>query len=240
MSSTNKTTHYELPQWIGTDKPTFLGDLNGAFLDIDTNLFNANSNAENAVNTANQANTTAGDALTNVTELTETVVKQGEQLSTTTNLANQTAEQLKNIASTTTPSVAFDITTYLSKYSPVVNQNVNYSTVKIGNATFLSIYGVLDISYTGTPSGNDIAATNLIAGTAQFKSAVEQMGTGSRRLNSIGNLIYSIDGTQVSLPIDYRSQQNAILRLGSIQSGTITANSNVTISVQGFLLLGIS
>ena len=38
MASTNKTTHYDLPQWIGTDKPTFLGDLNGAFSTIDTQL----------------------------------------------------------------------------------------------------------------------------------------------------------------------------------------------------------
>ena len=35
MGSTNKTQYLELPQWIGTDKPTFLGDFNDAFLKID-------------------------------------------------------------------------------------------------------------------------------------------------------------------------------------------------------------
>ena len=31
MGATNRTANYDLPQWIGTDKPTFLGDLNDAF-----------------------------------------------------------------------------------------------------------------------------------------------------------------------------------------------------------------
>ena len=55
MASTNKTTHYDLPQWIGTDKPTFLGDLNGAFSTIDTQLYTAVTNAENANNNASSA-----------------------------------------------------------------------------------------------------------------------------------------------------------------------------------------
>lgn len=36
MGATNKTTNYELPKFIGTDKPTFLGDWNGAMDKIDT------------------------------------------------------------------------------------------------------------------------------------------------------------------------------------------------------------
>jgi hypothetical protein len=36
MSFTNKTAHYELPQWTQNDIPTVLVDMNGAFSDIDT------------------------------------------------------------------------------------------------------------------------------------------------------------------------------------------------------------
>lgn len=36
FASTNKTTNYELPQFIGTDKPSWLGDVNGAMSAIDT------------------------------------------------------------------------------------------------------------------------------------------------------------------------------------------------------------
>lgn len=40
FGSTNKTTHYELSQYVGTDKPTYLGDYNGDMLKIDTAIYN--------------------------------------------------------------------------------------------------------------------------------------------------------------------------------------------------------
>lgn len=50
MSSTNKTTNYKLSQFIGTDKPTFLGDYNNDMQIIDKAIFEANQSAEQAVN----------------------------------------------------------------------------------------------------------------------------------------------------------------------------------------------
>lgn len=38
MSSTNKTTNYNLPQWVGTDHPSFSEDFNPAFSTIDTTM----------------------------------------------------------------------------------------------------------------------------------------------------------------------------------------------------------
>lgn len=81
MSSTNKTPNYNLPQFINTDVPSWLGDFNDAMSKIDTqmksndtkatgastNAENANSSATQALQTANQANTTANGANTNAT-----------------------------------------------------------------------------------------------------------------------------------------------------------------------------
>ena len=67
MSFTNQTPNFGLPQWIGTDKPTFLGDLNGAFSDIDTALKNNADASAAATATANSANATATSANTNAT-----------------------------------------------------------------------------------------------------------------------------------------------------------------------------
>lgn len=78
MGHTNSTANLALPQFIGTDKPTWLGDVNGAFLAIDgyagtndaavaaaaSDASSAISQASAAVNTANTANTTAGNAST--------------------------------------------------------------------------------------------------------------------------------------------------------------------------------
>ena len=38
MSATNKTANYELPEFVGTDKPSWLTDFNGAMTKIDTAL----------------------------------------------------------------------------------------------------------------------------------------------------------------------------------------------------------
>lgn len=62
MSHTNSTTNYGLPQWIGSDKPTFLGDFNSAFNTIDGQMKQNSTDAGQAISTANSANATAIDA----------------------------------------------------------------------------------------------------------------------------------------------------------------------------------
>lgn len=63
MSHTNSTPNYNLPQFIGTDKPTWLNDVNGAFTSIDTQM---KANADSATT----ANTQATTAVTNTGNLT--------------------------------------------------------------------------------------------------------------------------------------------------------------------------
>ena len=55
MSATNKTTYYELPIFIGTDTPSWLGDWNNSMSKIDTALNDVHTEAQNAQNTANSA-----------------------------------------------------------------------------------------------------------------------------------------------------------------------------------------
>ena len=55
MSSTNKTEHYSLPQFIGSDIPTWLGDFNSAMMAIDSGINSAATSASGAATTAAQA-----------------------------------------------------------------------------------------------------------------------------------------------------------------------------------------
>ena len=82
MGHTNSTPNIGLPQFIGTDKPTWLGDVNGAMSTIDTKVGsidaavatvdakadNAVADAAGAVTTATNAVTTAGNASTTATQ----------------------------------------------------------------------------------------------------------------------------------------------------------------------------
>ena len=80
MSHTNKTPNYDLPQFIGTDKASWLGDLNPAFLAIDTGMQankvaaqaaevsagEASALAQSANSVANSANNSAAKALSEI------------------------------------------------------------------------------------------------------------------------------------------------------------------------------
>lgn len=65
MAHTNSTPHYALPQFITSDKPAWLTDVNNAYVAIDTGIHNAKTAADNAQEDATQA---IGDASTATTK----------------------------------------------------------------------------------------------------------------------------------------------------------------------------
>lgn len=73
MSSTNKTTNYNLSQYIGTDKPTYLGDYNSDMLKIDNQLKANADSASNAASAAGAAQAVATDASKKVQNLNNSV-----------------------------------------------------------------------------------------------------------------------------------------------------------------------
>lgn len=68
MSSTNKTPNYGLPQYIDTDKPTFLGDFNDAMGIIDKGMNDNKNSAGEGSNKMDEANSRIGDAEETLTE----------------------------------------------------------------------------------------------------------------------------------------------------------------------------
>lgn len=65
MSSTKKTDYYKLSQYIGTDKPTFLGDYNTDMSKIDAGIHDVQETATTANQTAGSAKAIAQTALEN-------------------------------------------------------------------------------------------------------------------------------------------------------------------------------
>lgn len=64
MAHSNSTTNYNLPQFVSTDKPAWLTDVNTAYSDIDTGIHNAQVAADDAQADATQALTDASAAAT--------------------------------------------------------------------------------------------------------------------------------------------------------------------------------
>lgn len=86
MGHTNQTANYDLPQFVGTDKPSWLGDINDAFAAIDTAIAAAASEASTADGKADALTTTVSGHTTQIGTLQNTVTTQGNTLNTVTSL----------------------------------------------------------------------------------------------------------------------------------------------------------
>lgn len=74
MSYTNQTQHYGLPQYVGTDVPAWLTDVNGAFAAIDQGMNAAKTQADSAA-------TAAGQAANDIVAINSTLGTQAGQIS---------------------------------------------------------------------------------------------------------------------------------------------------------------
>lgn len=98
MSSTNKTTNYNLSQYIGTDKPTYLGDYNGDMLKIDTQMKTNADSASNATSAAGAAQAVAEKASKDVQALNNSVTANSKDIAS---LKTKNAQQDVSIQNAT-------------------------------------------------------------------------------------------------------------------------------------------
>ena len=167
MASTNKTTHYDLSQYVANDKPTYLTDYNGDMSAIDTGIYNAQTKADsaytlagtaegkadNATLTANSALTNAGTANTNIGTMAnlETTDK--------TSVVNAINENTRNIDN-------FNLTSYEN----ATNISVTNGTVESGglslkvarnsDGSIAKIYGHCHISSIPSSASNIVLTFN--------------------------------------------------------------------------------
>ena len=81
MSSTNHTKNFNFPQWVGSDYPSFINDLNPAFLTIDTKI----KSNETGVDTAQQA----AEAAQQAAEAAQTAAKSSVDLLVAMGITNK-------------------------------------------------------------------------------------------------------------------------------------------------------
>lgn len=101
MGSTNKTTNYELSQFVGLDKPSWLSDYNGDMAKIDTAIKARSVEAGAAQTTADTANgkadaldTRMGTAENNITALQNASTTDHTQIATNTANISKNAQDI--------------------------------------------------------------------------------------------------------------------------------------------------
>lgn len=151
MSYTNKTPNYDLPQWLGSDKPAWVTDMNGAFSAIDTAIkgasdsgSSAEATANNALSVAQSAQETAGTALTTANE----AKTDAGNATTVANNANQQAGTALTNATTAlqTANSALECYSYFQDFDDIV---LGDGLRKSATSTFKPICRLICIYYKG-------------------------------------------------------------------------------------------
>lgn len=98
---TNSTTNYGLPQWIATDKPAWIADMNPAFSKIDEEVKNANDVSSGALNTVTALQGRVKTNEENITTIQSEVSEQANAIASTeenvTELTNNITAMQTNI-----------------------------------------------------------------------------------------------------------------------------------------------
>ena len=200
MGATNHTANYDLPQWIGTDKPTFLGDLNDAFLKIDTGMKTNQSEISGAVSDAGNAlakATSAEQAVNTLTPLVNTASENASQALTTANNAASTANTANtnaNAAISKLNGFNWSASTALTKPAgaPWEGFEVNYS--RNSGLYLLNLYGTIIGSFNN--------ANNMISNKSVLFTLPSSFPAPTKTRSIYGGiLIYAtINGTPLLLP----------------------------------------
>ena len=215
MTATNKTTIYELPIFVPTDKPTWLGDFNGAMNSIEAGIIDAKNSGTNVIQTANtalnianqaethaqSANTTANNAMTlaNTASTNATEAKtSANSANTTANNANTNATEAKTSANsaTTTANNAISVANTTSaqlaaRLDPVnvtlTSTNAAVTTTKL---TIKNKRAILFVEYDGAQIGTLTAWQNKVLGTvpAGYRPTVRQTSIVPFHPNWVGGV----------------------------------------------------
>ena len=222
MASTNKTTNYELSQYIGTDKPTYLSDYNGDMYKIDAqmkvnadNVATAISSASTATSTANTANSTANSALSTA-----------QSASSTATSASTTAGN----AQTTANSALSTATTAQSTANSALTKATN-----LENSLTFTHFDDLSLSATGgTISSQSVKVASNEDGTiAKIYGRCKLSSTGAVTLSATSRLRPTTNITISCLGFLFAmTSDGSVSRVASPADVTIATNGNITIGSQ--------
>lgn len=162
MASTNHTTNYNLSQYVGSDKPTYLGDYNSDMSKIDTQM---KTNADNNTITDGKIGT-----LTNLTTTTQS------NLVAAINEVDGNCDTNAGAISTTNTNIGTLANLTTENKTSVVNA-INEVNAAVGNFNFVNFDNLTFTTTTGTIDKNDLKiATNADGSLCKIYGSIRLTG----------------------------------------------------------------
>lgn len=190
MSHTNSTPNYNLPQFVGSDKPTWLNDVNGAMSAIDTQM---KANADSATSASTSA-TTANNAIGTLASLTTTAKT---DLVSAINEVDSNADTASGVASNavTTANQANTKVTALEAYLDLVTFTTPTATATGFNITRNEMACASNLAGTMGKIYGEIRGTASVNGNATITIATPLRPTSAISINGGIMNFWSGDGS---------------------------------------------
>ena len=215
MASTNKTTHYELSQYVGSDKPTYLSDYNTDMSNIDTGIYNAQTKADSGYNLANTADGKADTAITNAGTAQTNASTALTNIGTMANLDTTEKTNLVGaINEVNTKIDKFDISAFTSHSTSDVSSsqisNFGYAFIETAlnsDQSIGKIYGMLD--YTVTDGINKNVSITVSLPELYISNSFTIFPAGIAQING-GNItgVSMTLNTNNTITLSYYSESN--------------------------------
>lgn len=240
MASTNKTSNYKLSQYVGTDKPTYLGDYNTDMSKIDAQMKANADSASNATSSAGSALTVAEKASRDVANVSQSVTANSEDIASLKAKNAQQDASIQNAGNTASSALSKasqneqNITDINSRNQWIQGTNIhntglpNYNSGS-WNCSYNPLSGLLNISgQVGLSQGSTIAANTTIATLP--KNIADAIGsTGQRTLWSSLYLTLANGSLQVqNINIDQTGRIFSSLNLNSAMYLNIQVTLNTS------------
>ena len=180
FASTNKTTHYNLSQYIGTDKPTYLIDYNADMLAIDTAIYNAMSKATNNESAIGTLSSLTTDVKTDLVSAINEV-----DSNTNTNAGNISQNTIDIASNTSAIGALVNLdTTAKSNLVSAINEVLEItSNITKFNLTQFDTYSYTDFVKVNTSNGN----LSITVGTNSDGSIAKIYGQGYINIDTVAS-----------------------------------------------------
>lgn len=225
MSATNATTNYALPIFIGTDKPAWLVDWNGAMTDIDAAIKGVDTDVQGAITSISGLSSTVASHTSTLSTISGQITVTTTNLNTATGNINTINSLIGNGTPTTTDQTLIGAinelhanqgdlsqlqTTDKSSLVAAINEIlgggqgiISASIVSYNNtASGLSasnVQNALDEVVSLLPSSNSEKKSNILtAGSTSVQITFTEQTIGANTLVDVYTSIYGVNPLTVS------------------------------------------